>query len=328
MISPTLSREQLAQYFNRVNNGKDSGEERLKNVEKAIQSDPLEALADLHRAHLAKIMFSNIALHYSPDHSISLAPDVIFHRLVERGLGGYCMETSGLFQIVLRSLGYKVYPTGARISSAVRTGVDDGGYGGWSHMVLIVTLDQGRYMRVDRANAVDVDAGMAALTPIKPLPLIEDGVAATGISPAQIRLRKDNIQTNTNTDSSQRLWIYDKRNNPEDPWTPMYCFSEVEFGRPDFEVMNFDTSQNPRMWFTFKLVCAQMMLNQSGDKIIGQIILETNEVKRRVHGVTEERETLKTESDRIAALKKWFDVHLREEEIEGIRGKQSELPRS
>lgn len=128
---PTFSRQQLIQYFNRANNGKDSGEERLENVKQAIQTNPLEALADLHRTHLTTIAFSNLALHYSTDHSISLKPDVLFHRLVERGLGGYCMANTGLFLIVLRSLGYSVYPTGARISKSVKTGEDDGGFGGW-----------------------------------------------------------------------------------------------------------------------------------------------------------------------------------------------------
>lgn len=128
---PTFSRDQLIQYFNRAKTPSHSGEDRLKHVEQAIQNDPLEALADLHRTQLATVMFSNLALHYSPDHSISLEPDVLFYRLVERGLGGYCMESTGLFLIVLRSLGYKVYPTGARVSNAVRTGEDDSAFGGW-----------------------------------------------------------------------------------------------------------------------------------------------------------------------------------------------------
>ena len=89
--------------------------------------------------------------------------------------------------------------------------------------------------------------------------------------------------------------------------------------------MNFFTSKSPNIWFTSKLICTKMMLNQSGDEIIGQIIMAGDEVKRRVKGNTEERETLKTESDRVAALEKWFGVRLQEEEIQSIRGLVTEL---
>lgn len=114
-----------------ANNGKLSGEDRLKYIEQTIQNDPLAALADLQRTHLATIKFANLSLHYTTEPSISLEPDVILHRLAERGLGGYCMENTGLLLIVLRSLGYTVYPTGARVSNAATSNVDDGGYGGW-----------------------------------------------------------------------------------------------------------------------------------------------------------------------------------------------------
>ena len=49
------------------------------------------------------------------------------------------------------------------------------------------------------------------------------------------------------------------------------------------------------------------------------------EVKRRVRGKTEILETLQTEEDRVKALEKYFDMHLREGEIQGIRGMTSEL---
>lgn len=168
---------------------------------------------------------------------------------------------------------------------------------------------------------------MAALTPVKPLPLVEDGAAYTGISPAQIRLRRDNIASNTNTNNNQKLWIFERQNDPESPWLPANCFSELEFNQADFEVMNFSTSKNQELWFSFKVICTKMITNQCGDEIIGQVILTDNEVKKRVHGVKEEQETLNTESERIAALDKWFGVQLLEEEIEGIRGKVTELPR-
>lgn len=169
---------------------------------------------------------------------------------------------------------------------------------------------------------------MGSTTPVKPLRLVEDGDVLTGISPAQIRLRKDHIANNTNRDSDQRMWIVENRFNPESKWLPAYCFSELEFTQKDFEVMNFYTSSDPKLWFSFRVICSKMIMNEAGDEIIGLIILLDNEVKKRVHGVTEERKALTTEGERVAALEEWLGVHLRKEEIEGIRGKVTELPRS
>lgn len=50
----------------------------------------------------------------------------MYEKMVERRLDGYCMENTGLFFIVLRSLGYSIYATGGRVSHAAARGVDNG----------------------------------------------------------------------------------------------------------------------------------------------------------------------------------------------------------
>lgn len=60
-------------------------------------------------------------------------------------------------------------------------------------------------------------------------------------------------------------------------------------------------------------------------KIIGQCVMAGREVKRRTHGQTEILQVLHTEEDRVKALAKYFDMHLRKNETEGIRGLTSEL---
>ena len=58
-------------------------------------------------------------LHYSEHRTISLDPEALFEKLVRRGLDGYCMEQNTFFYTVLRSLGYAVYITGARVSTSL-----------------------------------------------------------------------------------------------------------------------------------------------------------------------------------------------------------------
>ncbi|KAJ5669986.1 Arylamine N-acetyltransferase [Penicillium maclennaniae] len=105
----------------------------------------------------------------------------------------------------------------------------------------------------------------------------------------------------------------------------MICFNDVKFLPQDFEVKNFAVSQTRTSWFTKTFVCMRMIMDENTRKIIGQCIMSGREVKRRVHGETEILQVLHTKEDRIKALAKYFDVHLRKNEIEGIRGLTSEL---
>jgi arylamine N-acetyltransferase len=82
----------------------------------------LQFLTRLQKHHLSSIPFENLELHYSSHHTITLDPQHLFHKIVERnaGRGGYCMENSCLFGTVLRSLGYDVVSIGAKVNEAVQ----------------------------------------------------------------------------------------------------------------------------------------------------------------------------------------------------------------
>jgi arylamine N-acetyltransferase len=76
------------------------------------------------------VAFGSLALHYSETHLLSLDPNNLFIKLVERNMGGYCMENNTFFGVVLRSLGYKLINAGARVSDAT-AGRPGPGYMGW-----------------------------------------------------------------------------------------------------------------------------------------------------------------------------------------------------
>ncbi|KAF3386272.1 hypothetical protein F1880_001602 [Penicillium rolfsii] len=284
-----------------------------------VQRDALGTLTELQRHHLAAIPWGNSGLHYSQHHTVSLHPDSLYEKIVERRLDGYCMESTGLFLIALRSLGYCVYATGGRVSHAAATGVDNGLWLALlallssGHMVLIVIIDEARYM---------VDVGFGNNCATAPLPL-QENAPATCIAPSEMRLIKESLVESI--DKSQKVWIYQTRNNPESPWVPNICFSEVEFLPQDFDVMNFSTSKNPTSWFVQTVVCVRMILDPTGTEIIGQCIMSGKEVKQRISGKTEVLQVLETEEDRVKALAKYFDMHLRPGEVAGIRGLVSQI---
>lgn len=85
----------------------------------------MAVLSALIRHHLYDIPFENLDLHYSPSKHVCLDPDYIFDKVVgsgrgPRGRGGWCFEHNLLFATVLRTLGYDVMSTGARVNEAVQ----------------------------------------------------------------------------------------------------------------------------------------------------------------------------------------------------------------
>ncbi|KAJ5972337.1 Arylamine N-acetyltransferase [Penicillium vulpinum] len=312
---PTYTDEQLELYLNRIgySHPAQSKCNLLQHLRQDIENDAFSALCSLQRRHLSAIPWGNSGLHYSQHHTISLNSQILFEKLVERQLDGYCMENTGIFLIVLRSLGYLVYATGGRVSHAASKGLNNGLYLSFGHMILVVTIGGKRYM---------IDVGFGNNCATVPMPL-QEGATATAIAPCEMRVVRESIAEFT--DPSQKVWIYQTRYNPESEWLPMICFSDVEFLPQDFEVMNFSVSQNRTSWFTQVFVCMRMILDQSGTEIIGQYVMSGKEVKKRLRGKTEILQVLDTEGDRIKALAKYFGMHLRENEIQGIRGMTSEL---
>ncbi|GES61763.1 N-acetyltransferase family protein [Aspergillus terreus] len=311
----TFTAGQLEQYLQRIGYANDAvaaGDARLDRLQQAVVQSPLAALTELQRRHLAAIPWGNSALHYSTHHSISTQPICVFEKLVTRRLDGYCMENTNLLYVVLCSLGYQVYPTGGRVSGALAGGdPNDESYIYLSHMILIVTIADKRYM---------VDVGFGRNGPTSPLPLQED-VSATLIAPEEMRLIKTSLAECV--DQTQKFWVYQAR-SPGGHWIPNYSFSEMEFLPQDFGMMSFYTSQNRSSFFTQRLVCTRLILDDQLEPV-GIYILSGTEVKKMLRGETEVVASFKTEDDRVRAMAEYFGMHFHEHEVQGVRGLPSQI---
>lgn len=155
-----------------------------------------------------------------------------------------------------------------------------------------------------------------------PMELKEDEIVQS-IPTSEGRLKYRSIAPHT--DQSQRLWVFESRIDRDSPWTPTYCFSELEFMPNDFDVMNYKTSTSRTSWFTYRFVLNNLIIDRETDVPIGAMILVGGEVKRRLHGKSEIMEVCKNEAERVKALKTWFDIDLKEDEVRGIRGMASDL---
>lgn len=175
-------------------------------------------------------------------------------------------------------------------------------------MVNLVTLSNGEmYM---------LDVGFGGNGPTQPLLLDASKSQAQNIEPADMRLTKQNIPVNT--DPKQKLWVYQHRNNPDSEWLPIYCFTELEFLPQDYEVMSFYSSQSRRSWFTYRIVCVKMMMEEG--ELVGTLKLTGRNVKRRTRGETKHLTTCNNEEERVRALKDYFDIRLSPADAGAIKG--------
>ncbi|KAI0444086.1 hypothetical protein F4803DRAFT_512612 [Xylaria telfairii] len=311
MSSSAYSREQIDQFL-----------EYIQIPKKYHHAPPsYDLLKTLHTYMLAAVPYENLAIHYNPEHAVELNPEHLFRKIVvnRRGRGGYCMENAILYNHMLVGLGFDSYTVGVR-TRLREGGVPRGDFPGWVHIVSIVELD-GRQYHVDIAFGGDCAT--------QPMPLV-DGLVHQNIGAQQIRLVRDWIPTQLKRTDEAKLWIYEYRNGPDLPWNPFYCFTMVEFMPNDWEVVNVYASTSPKSWQT-KTVIAIKFLRRArdggdgGEEIYGKRMLVNGLVKENLGGKTAVIYECKTEEERVAALDKYFDIRLTEEEKNAVKGWRTAL---
>lgn len=162
-----------------------------------------------------------------------------------------------------------------------------------------------------------VDVGYGGHGPRCPLPLTND-LVTQNIGTQSVRLIQDILPG-----SDQLVWIYQFRMADDQPWTPGYSFTEIEFFLRDFEVMNFFTSRSADCFLTTNLLV--VMFLREGDRLYGKILLDTDKVKKNTGSKNEVIQCLSTEEERIKGLQEHFGIELTEEEKTGIQGRPSAL---
>ncbi|KAE8446808.1 hypothetical protein EG329_011585 [Mollisiaceae sp. DMI_Dod_QoI] len=290
--------EQIAQYEEHVG---------LPQQYRAVSKPAFDVnyLTALHVHQIAAVPYENLVLHYSSSHAVSLNPQVLFKKIVsdKRGRGGYCMEDSIFFNHVLRGLGFKVFTAGVKI----RPRGPHFGFGGDG--------------------------------PTHPLPLIS-GHESLNLGTQTVRLIHSPIPCNA--DQSQKWWVYQYRNSPTQDWNSFYAFPELEFSEADFQVMNWWTSasMDEANFQTRTVLIVRFLKGKVGELergveigsegkekvgIVGKIMLVNGEMKKNDGGKTKLVMVCKTEEERVRVFREYFDIELKEEEIQGVKGRIVEL---
>lgn len=112
----------------------------------------LSCLRELQNRHILSVLFENLDIHHGS--KISLNPDEIYDKIVNRKRGGYCYELNSLFAKLLKELGYKLDIVSARVFNPQKAVFGQE----FDHLTIIVHLE--------RSYLVDVGFGDSFREPI------------------------------------------------------------------------------------------------------------------------------------------------------------------
>lgn len=128
-------------------------------MEKTGAGADLGWLQLLQRQHLLNVPFENLDIHWK--RPILLDTGAFYRKIVEEKRGGFCYELNGLFNELLREIGFET-----RLLSA-RVGRGDGTFSPeYDHAAIIVIIGELEYL-------ADVGFGVFAAEPLRFVPDIE-----------------------------------------------------------------------------------------------------------------------------------------------------------
>ncbi len=112
-----------------------------------VASADLQTLRALQRAHLLAVPFENLDIHWNQP--IVIDTEKFFDKIVVRRRGGFCYELNGLFNELLRSIGFETRLVSARVFNGNVHGPE------FDHAAIIARVGVEEYL---------VDVGFGAFT--------------------------------------------------------------------------------------------------------------------------------------------------------------------
>lgn len=187
----------------------------------------LATLAELQRRHTEQFAFETLAnLTRAP---VALDLDSLQRKLLHDGRGGYCYELNGLFQALLRELGFELRALAGR----VLMGGPEDALPARTHLVALVRVDGVEYL---------ADVGFGGMVPTAPLRLDLRAPQPTPHEPYRLDLREDG---------------YLLRALVGGQWRALYVFDLQAQAPIDLEVGNWYVSAHPSSPFRDQLLVAR-----------------------------------------------------------------------
>jgi len=192
-------------------------------------SPTLETLAALQRRHIAAIPFEGIDVLLG--RRVDLTPAAVDDKIIRRGRGGYCFEQNGLFERVLRAIGFEVEGLLGRVFWMAPPGA----LPPRTHLALRVTIDGRPWL---------ADVAFGANVPPRPLRLDVAGAQQTEFG--AYRLTRSEGETLLEARMAGR-------------WEKLYALADRGCAPADVEAANWYTSTFPDSIFRKALMVARSL---------------------------------------------------------------------
>jgi N-hydroxyarylamine O-acetyltransferase len=233
----------------------------------------LETLRALHLHHAQGIAFENLDPFRGRSVNLDLA--CLERKLIHDGRGGYCFEQNLLLSHVLQELGFHVKGLAAR----VLWNAPEGTIRKRSHMLLLINLDQERYI---------ADVGFGGMTLTAPLRLVTGVAQPTPHEPFRL------VEQDGDFVLQAQL---------RETWKPLYRFDLQQQYQVDYEVSNWYLSHHPQSPFVNNLMCARPVPGR-------RYALSNNTFTVHELGGKSEQRTLGSVAEIRAVLEEQFGLRL------------------
>lgn len=190
----------------------------------------VDSLRRLQRKHLLSVPFENLDIHWKLP--IVLDTAKFYEKIVGKKRGGFCYELNGLFNELLRDIGFQTRLVSARVNDGKGTFGPE-----YDHAAIIVIIGEIEYL-------ADVGFGAFTAEPLRFIPDIEQ-IDAAGIF--SIRRYEDGY-----------FAVYKKEN---DAWRGEYIFKPFGRDLSEFAEMCDFQQYSPESHFTKGKLCSVMTEN-------------------------------------------------------------------
>jgi N-hydroxyarylamine O-acetyltransferase len=195
-------------------------------VENVVLRPDVATLKMLQRKHLLSVPFENLDIHWK--RQILLDEEKFSDKIVSGMRGGFCYELNGLFNVLLRSIGFETRLISARVFNGKEFGPE------FDHMAIIVTIDGKEYL---------TDVGFGSFT-TEPLRFVVDVEQNDSAGLFLIRKRDD------------EYFGVSKQN--DGLWTSEYIFQNIAHELSEFQEMCDFQQYSPDSHFTKGKLCSIM----------------------------------------------------------------------
>ena len=230
----------------------------------------LENLKKLQRQHLLNVPFENIDIHWK--RPILLDTNKFYEKIVGQKRGGFCYELNGLFNELLKEIGYQTKVVSARVFDGVKNfGAE------YDHLAILTKIGGEEFL---------VDVGFGSFT-AEPLRFVLDQEQADANGFYKIKKRGE-----------EYFEVVEKKG---EVWESEYIFKDFERDLQEFsEMCNFHQT-SPESHFTKGKICS--LMTETGRKTLtDRNFIETKNGEKKeteINSEDEFNEILKSEFELV-----------------------------